>query len=127
MSIDGEPNHTQRTRSLTRSVCIHALWFAMLFFLVAGLALYAVASSFPIPGGSEPRSGTAAIHESIGVVIMHGIHGPFAWLYSSLDGKTAGVLVWLFWAAGLYGLSALGRRPRWVFTPARNSNELGNA
>ena len=98
------------------AVCTRVVWFALLFFFVAGLALYAVASSFPIPGGSEPRSGMAAIHESIGVVIMQIIHGPFSWLDSFLDGKTAGLLVWLIWAAALYLVSALVRRPRWVFT-----------
>jgi amino acid permease len=92
------------------------VWFALLFFFVAGLALYALGSSFPVPGGSEPRSGTAAIHESIGVIIMQVMHGPFSWLYSFLDSKTAGLLVWLIWAAALYFVSALVRRPRWVFT-----------
>ena len=115
---ESQDNQTeQRSRSVAWAVCIRVVWFALLFFFVAGLALYAVASSFPIAGGSEPRSGTAAIHEFIGVVVMQIIHGPFSWLYSFLDGKIAGLLVWLIWTAALYLLSALVRRPRWVFTP----------
>ena len=115
---ESQINQTEpQRRSVPLAVCIRVVWFALLFFFVAGLALYAVGSSFPIPGGSEPRSGTAAIHESIGVIIMQIIHGPFSWLYSFLDGKTAGLLVWLIWAAALYLVSALVRRPRWVFTP----------
>jgi hypothetical protein len=115
---EGQANQTNnRNRSLARTAGVRVLWFAMLCLLVAGLALFAVASSFPIPGGSEPRSGTEAIHESIGVVIMQVVHGPFAWLYTFLDGKIAGVLVWLFWATVLHGVSALVRRPRWVFSP----------
>ena len=117
-----------RSRSLTQATFFRVLWFALLFLFVAGLTLYAAASSFPIPGGSEPRSGSAAVHECIGVVIMQVIHGPFSWLYPLVhDGKTAWALVWLIWAAILYSASALVRRPRWVFTPRDDSNEPGNA
>ena len=121
MTVNESPaNQTgQRSRCVALSLCIRVAWFALLFSFVAGLALYAVGSSFPIPGGSDPRSGAAAIHESIGVIIMRVIHGPFSWLYSFLDGKIAGLLVWLIWAAALYLVSALVRRPRWVFTPRR--------
>jgi hypothetical protein len=98
------------------TACIRVVWLALLYLFVAGLDMYALTSSFPIPGGSEPRSGVAAIHESIGVVMVDTFHRPFSWLYSFIDGKTACLLIWLFWAAALYLLSALFRRPRWVFT-----------
>lgn len=111
-----KPNRI-RGRSFVVATFCRILWFGLLFLLVASLALYAVASSFPIPGSSEPRSGPAAVHESIGVAMMQVIDGPFSWLYSFLDGKTAGLVVWLIWAYGLYLVSSLLRRPRWVFTP----------
>lgn len=106
-------NKSHRTRIQT--VVIRFVWFAALFFLVAGLSLYAVASSFPLPGGSAQREGMAAFHESVGIFIMTVIHSPFSWLYQYVNDNTAGLLVWLVWATGLYGLSALVRRPRWVF------------
>ena len=114
-------------RTWVRTVAVRLAWFALLFLIVAGLSLYAVASSFPLPGGSGHREGMAAFHESVGSVVMTIIQSPFSWLYDYVDGKSAGWFVWLFWATGLFTLSALLRRPRWVFSIRRTQHEPGNA
>ena len=92
-------------------------WFTVLFLCIFGVSTYAVVSSFPLPGGSDPRHGAAAIHESIGVAIFDFVHRPFAWLHSYIPSKAAWWCIWFFWAGGTYIVSALLRRPRWVFTP----------
>lgn len=90
-------------------------WFALLFAGTAGLALYAAAVSFPLPGGSAPREGLAKLQDSVGQAIIAVMASPFSWVYKLVEDKIAGLLIWLLWAAGLYGVSALLRRPRWVF------------
>src|SRR5216117_3958167 len=115
--MKANPTELKRNPVIWRGQFWHVLWFSLLFLCVAGLALYAVASSFPVSGGSEPREGAAAFHESVGIFIMQNIHGPCSWLYRLCNCKTAGLLVWLILATVLYGFKALIRRPRWVFTP----------
>ena len=114
-------------RTWVRTVVVRLAWFALLFVIVAGLSLYGVASSFPLPGGSAQREGMAAFHESVGSIVVTVIHSPFSWLHDYVDGKSAGLLVWLFWATGFFALSALLRRPRWVFSIHRTRHEPGNA
>jgi len=106
-------------RPRLRAVIVRLAWFAFLFLCVFIVLLYSVASSFPIRGGSEPRTGAAAIHEAIGGTIMDVIHYPFTWLYSYMPDKAASWVILFCWASVIYFISAFLRRPRFVFA-ARN-------
>lgn len=102
-------------RSIFRTVIPRLAWFAFLFFCVFTALIYSVASSFPLHGRSEPRVGAAAMHEAIGASVMRFTHYPFTWLYSFMPGKTASLVIMFCWALLLYFISALLRRPRFIF------------
>lgn len=58
----------------------------------------------------------ARFQELLGEFILRVAESPVSWLGNSLGAGTRGGLAWAFWAVVLYGLSALLKRPRWVFS-----------
>jgi hypothetical protein len=105
----------RRCSAIGRAVLVRGVWFAALAMGVGAVLCYAAVSSFPRPSGSAPLEGMARFHELLGLVTLRAAESPASWLGDSGGAGTRGGLAWAFWAVVLYGLSALLKRPRWVF------------
>jgi hypothetical protein len=90
-------------------------WFAFLWFSVCLVVVSASLYSDQLPSDSPPRHGFSAILESAAQFIVTFIVRPFAPLVRVFSPKIAGHLIVLFWATAFYCLSAVVRRPKWVF------------